>query len=255
MSLPSLAADPPSPFSVEYHESIGSTNDRARELAAEGAADAVVVADRQTGGRGRRGRSWTGPQGGIYASVVLAPELPTDEVPMLTLAAGVAVARVAREAGTDAWIKWPNDVVVPVTGEEAPGTGDDPTPEGKLAGILTERVDDRAVVGIGVNANVDPADLPDRAVTLRDLVDDVDRGAFVADVLVELDDLRSDPDGILPAWCDLARTLGQRVRVETPEGTVVGEAVGIDRPGRLVVETRDGRVQVSTGDCEHLRPA
>jgi len=100
-------------FEVEYHDSLPSTNDRARELAADGASDVVVLADRQTGGRGRRGRQWSSPAGGVWMSVVLRPDLPPARAPLLTLAAAVAVTDAARELGVDAAIKWPNDVVVP----------------------------------------------------------------------------------------------------------------------------------------------
>ncbi len=99
------------PFEVEYHDSIGSTNDRARELAGENAQDVVVLADEQVGGRGRLERAWVGPSGGIWMSLVLRPTIPPAHAPLLTLAAAVAVTRAAREAGVPAEIKWPNDVL------------------------------------------------------------------------------------------------------------------------------------------------
>ncbi|WP_435347631.1 biotin--[acetyl-CoA-carboxylase] ligase [Haloarchaeobius sp. HRN-SO-5] len=235
------------PYTVEYHDTIASTNDRARELAADGATDVVVVAGEQTGGRGRLDRQWAAPAGGIYASVLTRPTLPPAQVPLATLAAAVAVTRAAREAGVDAGIKWPNDVLVNEDGSR------------KLAGILTEMEGeaDRVswlVVGIGVNANVDADALPPTATSIREQVGDVDRRAFLQRVLEEYHDLVGDPDAILPAWREHALTLGRRVRVETPSGDVVGEAVDVEFPGTLVVETDDGRVRVSAGDCEHLRP-
>lgn len=252
------------PYDVEFHERIGSTNDRGRELAREGRSGVVVVAEEQTGGRGRRDRSWSGPAGGIYCSVVLDPYLDPDDAPMLTLGAAVATARAAREAGVPAGIKWPNDVVVPVSDGKpvdadriaGPGDADDEgVEERKLAGILTERAAGRVVVGIGVNANVDAERLPAGATTIRELGGAVDRRRYLQRLLEEFHDLTGDPEGILPAWRELATTLGRRVRVDTPAGEVVGVARGIERPGRLVVETADGLRRVSTGDCEHLRPA
>jgi BirA family biotin operon repressor/biotin-[acetyl-CoA-carboxylase] ligase len=235
------------PFSVEYHDSLPSTNDRARDLAEDGASDVVVLADRQTGARGRLDREWAAPAGGVWASLVLRPALTPAETPLLTLAAAVAVARTAREAGIEARIKWPNDVVV----------GD---AERKVAGILTEMEGETdrvawVVVGVGVNANVDADDLPPEATSLREQVGDVDRRRFVQRLLETMADLRGDPDAILPAWRKLATTLGKRVRVTTAGRTVVGEAVDIERPGTLVLHTDDGTVRVSAGDCEHLRPA
>jgi BirA family biotin operon repressor/biotin-[acetyl-CoA-carboxylase] ligase len=238
------------PFEVEYHDAIPSTNDRARELAAEGREDVVVAADEQTGGRGRLDRAWSSPSGGVWLSLVLRPEIPPTKAPMFTLAAAVAVTRAAREAGVDASIKWPNDVLV----ETADG-------DRKLAGILTEMEGEAdriawLVVGIGVNANVDASALPTGvdATSIREQVGDIDRRLFTQRLLETFDDLRNDVDGILDAWRSHATTLGRRVRIETTEGAVVGTAIDISDPGTLVVETDDGQVSVAAGDCEHLRP-
>jgi BirA family biotin operon repressor/biotin-[acetyl-CoA-carboxylase] ligase len=235
-------------FEVEFHERLPSTNDRARERAADGAEDVVVVAEEQTGGRGRLDREWASPPGGIWLSVVLRPDLPPASVPILTLAAAVATTHAAREAGVDAGIKWPNDVLV--------SAGDD---EPKLAGILTEMEGEAdrvswVVVGVGVNANVDAADLPPGATSVREQAGDVDRRVLVQRLLEEFDPLRRDPDAVLDAWSGLALTLGREVRVETPSGEVRGEAVRVEPPGALVVRTDAGERRVHAGDCEHLRP-
>ncbi|WP_436344653.1 biotin--[acetyl-CoA-carboxylase] ligase [Natronorubrum sp. FCH18a] len=249
-NAPAVEYELEAPFSIEYHDSIGSTNDRARELASEGAADVAVLADEQTGGRGRLEREWSAPSGGVWLSLVTRPDIAPAQAPLYTLAASVATARAAREAGVDARIKWPNDVVVPV-GED----GD----YRKLAGILTEmegqmdRVDWIAV-GIGVNANIDADALPEGATSVRDEAGDVDRRRFVQRVLEEFDRYRTDLEAVVPAWRDLALTLGQRVRVDRATGELVGEAVAVTDAGALVVETEDGRETVSAGDCEHLRP-
>jgi BirA family biotin operon repressor/biotin-[acetyl-CoA-carboxylase] ligase len=271
------------PFAVEFHASLPSTNDRARELAAEGLEDVVVVADEQTGGRGRLSRAWNSPSGGIWTSLLVRPDVPPAHAPVFTLAAAVAVTRAAREAGVDAGIKWPNDVIVSEAnnctsdsresdgvvvsgasdgssdgsdGVAATAAGDD----AKLAGILTEMEGEAnrvswLVVGVGVNANVALEDLPERATSLRAEVGDVDRRVFVQRVLEEFDSLRGDPESVLDAWREHARTLGRRVRVETPGGVVEGEAADVVFPGALVVDTGEGEVTVHAGDCEHLRPA
>jgi len=251
------------PFEVEYHDEIPSTNARGRELAGEGAEDVVVLADRQTGGKGRLGREWVSPSGGIWCSIVTRPDVPATHAPVFTLAAAVAVTRAAREAGVDARIKWPNDVVVPQDGDGdgEDGGADGPRSERKLAGILTEMEGEAdriswLVVGMGVNANVDPDDLPGDAnpTSIRGEVGDVDRHVFTQRLLEEFDDLRQDPESVVDAWREHASTLGRRVRVDTPGGEVVGEAVDVRFPGTLVVETGDEREDVTAGDCEHLRP-
>lgn len=263
------------PYVVEYHESLPSTNDRARTLAADGEADVAVVADEQTGGRGRLEREWVAPSGGVWVSLLTRPTVAPARAPLFTLAAAVAVADACREAGVDATIKWPNDVLV--AGSEA-GDGDERAerPERldrsgrsnrpgrggrKLAGVLTEMEGeaDRVswlVVGIGVNANLDPGTLPAGATSLRaERGEDVDRRRFLARLLERYAELAADPDTVLPAWRERASTLGRRVRVETPGGTVTGRAVDVEPPGALVVETDEGRTRVHAGDCEHLRDA
>jgi BirA family biotin operon repressor/biotin-[acetyl-CoA-carboxylase] ligase len=237
-------------FTVEYYDSIASTNERARDLGGAGESDIVVVADEQTGGKGRLDRGWSSPSGGVWLSMLLRPDVPPAQAPAFTLAAAVAATRAAREAGVDAEIKWPNDLLVP--GEDG---------DRKLAGILTEMEGEAdriswLVIGIGINANVDPAEIGSEqpATSIRAEVGDIERRVFVQRLVEEFDDLRTDLDSVVPAWREYASTLGQRVRVDTPGGEVVGEAIDIAFPGALVVETDDGRVEVTAGDCEHLRP-
>ncbi|WP_336325519.1 biotin--[acetyl-CoA-carboxylase] ligase [Halovenus sp. HT40] len=245
---PALEYGLDAPLEIEYHDEIDSTNERARTLADDGHSDVVVVADRQTGGRGRLDREWASPSGGIWLSLLSRPDIPPASAPLYTLVAAVAAARAARDAGVDATIKWPNDVRV----------GDR-----KLAGILTEMEGEAdriswLVVGIGLNANVDPEDLPgdQPATSLQSEVGAVDRRAVAQTLLEEFWTLSTvDAEEIMAAWRELASTLGQRVRVETPRETVVGEAVDIKAPGTLVVETEDGLREITAGDCDHLRPA
>jgi len=247
-------------FSVEYHDALPSTNDRARELAATGERDVAVLADRQTGGRGRRGREWSSPSGGVWMSLVLRPNVPPARASLLTLAAAVAVTDAAREAGVDAAIKWPNDVIVPRDEAAESSQGDTPSRGGdKLAGVLTEMEGEASevswvVVGMGVNVNVDPSDLAGESTSVRAEAGDVERRVFVQRVLERFDALRDDPDATLDAWRGHAATLGERVRVETQHGDLVGTAVDVTAHGALVLDTDDGEEVVHTGECQHLRP-
>ena len=240
------------PYTVEYHESIGSTNDRARERAADGDRDIVVVADEQTGGRGRLERSWDSPPGGIWASTVLDPTLPAAHVPLVTLAAGVAVVDACRAVGVEATLKWPNDVLV----------GDDPDSERggrKLAGILTEMEGeaDRVswlLVGIGLNANIAPEALPNDATSLKQQDGDVDRRMVLQTILESLSALVAAPETIIEQWRAYSSTLGRAVRVDTGREQLAGRAVDVQFPGALVVDTDSGEEVIHAGDCEHLRP-
>lgn len=238
------------PVAVAYYDRVVSTNDRARELAAAdraatatAAADIAVVADAQTGGRGRRDRAWASPPGGVWLSVLFRPDAPATQAPLYQLAGAVAAARAVP---VEARIKWPNDVLL--DGQ-------------KLAGVLTEAETaggsvESVIIGIGINANVDPDALPgDHPTSLAAETGSADRRQIAQTTIETAHELVANPGRILPMWRSLAGTLGQMVRVETTVGTVIGRAVDVTAPGALVIDTGNGRQTVTAGQCEHLRPA
>lgn len=214
----------------------GSTNERARELAAGGAPHGTLVtASSQSAGRGRQGRSWEAPAGSsLLMSLVLRE--PSD---LLPLAAGVAVARAC---GPQAHVKWPNDVVV------SEGTG-----LRKLAGILAEGRPQEgwAVLGIGLNVAVEidelPAELHGSAATLG--LPAAALPAVRERVLAELEAVLALPDAeLLEAWRGRDALLGRPVDT----GEVTGVAAGVDGAGRLVVELEGGgRTALDAGEV-HL---
>ena len=201
-----------------------STNDRARALASAGAPHGTLVtAAAQTAGRGRQGRTWSAPPGrALLMSLVLR-----DPPRLLPLAAAVAVAAAAARSGADARIKWPNDVLI----------------EGrKLAGILAEArpQDGWAVLGIGVNVAVAPAELPpelrDTAATLG--LEPSDVQPVLDRLLLELDRaLALETPALLDAWRARDALRGREIAWSRGRGV----AAGIDDQGRLVVELADGR--------------
>ena len=241
---------------LHAHEELASTNDRARELAEEGAAHGeVVIAERQTAGRGRRGRAWISPaRKNLYFSAILRPDLPTARAPEITLVASLAVCDALRQAGVDAGIKWPNDVL-------AGGR--------KIAGILTELAaePDRVhwiVVGVGVNVNARAEDFPDdlRAEATSVLLErgePAPRALFAAACLTALEgwlDVHEER-GFAPireAWRERSVTLGREVRVAVDGGELAGTAEDIDATGALLVRTRAGLERVLAGDVQLLRP-
>lgn len=232
---------------VEYRETVGSTNDLAKEMARHGAPEGLLVlADQQTAGKGRLGRSWATPPGAAIAmSLVLRPDLAPHEAPRITLAAAVAVARAVREvAGLAAGIKWPNDVQVGGR---------------KLCGILTEmeaEMDRIAFVVLGIGLNVtlrreqmDPA-FRDTATSLAlEGAAEVRRAALVQAILARFEGAYDHLLGgrfsvVLDQWRALSVTLGQAVRVLGLDGqvTVEGVAEAVDEEGALLV--RDGAGEV-----------
>jgi BirA family transcriptional regulator, biotin operon repressor / biotin---[acetyl-CoA-carboxylase] ligase len=247
---------------LDVVESTGSTNGDLAAAARRGAADrTVLVAEHQSAGRGRGGRTWQSPpRAGLSFSVLLRPAgVPSSRWGWLPLLAGVALAdAVGAVAEVDAVLKWPNDLLV--------GAG-----RRKCAGILAEAVNAGAgpavVVGIGLNVTVAAGELPAGATSLViEHAACTDRDPLLRAVLRELADVEQrwrarhgDPDvcGLREAYRRRCATLGQRVRVELPAGAVlVGQAVDVDRDGRLVVLDDDGeRHAVSAGDVVHVRRA
>ena len=240
---------------VHWYEEIGSTNDRASELADEGALSGeVVVAETQTSGRGRRGRAWASPaRKNLYFSVVLRPELPPSRAPELTLVASVAICDVLRQAGVDAGIKWPNDLLV--SGR-------------KIAGILTELAADPdrvewVVLGVGVNVNARREDFPDelRAEATSVLIERgqaAPRALFAAACFTALEGWldRHAEEGFGPireAWRARAVTLGREVSVRVDGRELTGTAEDIDETGALLVRTAAGVERILSGDVTLLR--
>jgi BirA family transcriptional regulator, biotin operon repressor / biotin---[acetyl-CoA-carboxylase] ligase len=233
---------------IRWHDTLPSTNDLALRLAEIPVPEGtVIVADEQTAGRGRLGRAWASPRGGVWLSVILSPGLPVDKVAVIGLAAGIAAAQAIRKTtGLLARLKWPNDVLV----------------EGqKVVGVLAEATPgaDWVVVGIGINANIAqdalPVDSGYPVTSLQALLGHlVDREALIRALLRELDQgyavLRSSGiSGVLRRWREMAETLGRPVRVEMAGAAIHGTALDIDEAGALLVRLDDGAVQrVMAGD-------
>lgn len=244
---------------LEFHGSIGSTNDRARQLASEGAPEGtLVIAAEQTSGRGRGGRAWHSPaETGLYLSLILRPGSPPDSAPRFALLAAVAGAEaLAPFAGGTVLIKWPNDLMLPARPDE-PGRWR------KVAGILAEArtLGDQVqeiVVGIGVNVGQGrddfPAEIAPRATSLYLGAGRRPSRAAVAAALVErlqqwytLRQERGDAP-ILDAYRRSAPDLdGRRVVLIEGGQRVVGTTAGLDPDGALRIEClREGRPAVVT---------
>lgn len=240
---------------------VGSTNDVALDALRAGTPPGLVVtADRQRTGRGRVGRRWqdvpvAGASLAISATVEVAGSRPLGgAVGLVPLAAGVAVADALRARGVEVALKWPNDVLATVDGDDR-----------KCVGILVEHhhLDARAVLVVGIGINVDWRAVPrvDEAATwtsVAEAVDaDVDRFALLADVLGGLDArLRDDASTLRERYRRACGTLGRAVEVTRPDGGVLrGRAVDLAADGALVVEVDGRRQRVAVGDVHHLRPA
>ncbi|MBF0127005.1 MAG: biotin--[acetyl-CoA-carboxylase] ligase [Magnetococcales bacterium] len=244
------------PEQYHFHPIMDSTNREAMTLAHGGAPQGtVIVADQQTNGRGRHGRTWASPPGvNLYFSMILRPAMPACHAPRLTLLAGLALVESVVAAGVEAArIKWPNDILVHGR---------------KLAGILTEMASDGdrvrfVTVGVGVNVNGSAARLPPevaaRAITLEEITRKRwARELFLADFLRIFAKwyIRYLQEGFAPVrqgWLGHARMEGRRMRIQLPAGVVTGSALGLDEEGFLLVEQEDGVVsRVMAGEVEWL---
>jgi BirA family biotin operon repressor/biotin-[acetyl-CoA-carboxylase] ligase len=256
---------------IEWVDEVGSTNDAVRSWLREGTQPlCLLVADRQTAGRGREGRTWTAPNGaGLLCSIGFTPgRMPAGEEWKLAAIVSLAMAKAAEQvAGLQERtirLKWPNDLVA----VDASGA------VRKLAGVLGETEsagtsDARAVIGIGVNADWSradfPADLADSMTSLRELAPDdrpIDREALLETFMARIEPLQRDllSDGTFPAdaWRGRQLTNGNIVRLDWPDGTIeTVRAVDVDpETGALVVSPLDAgepRRHIIVGEIRHLR--
>jgi BirA family biotin operon repressor/biotin-[acetyl-CoA-carboxylase] ligase len=237
---------------VIYREEVSSTMDEAFRLGVDGASEGtVIIAERQTQGRGRLGRMWVSPaEQGIYLSWILRPALLPAQTPKLTLLTAVAVCEtLSAICGGVVRIKWPNDVLI--RGR-------------KVAGILTElhaEVDrvKFVVIGLGINVHIPVEGLPagatsvgletnqpvGRAPIIRDFLERFERWYQVA--------LAEGFSSVLKRWKDLSATLGYPIRISDRGGWVEGEAVDLAEDGGLLIRDHQGRVlKKMSGDVMHL---
>ena len=243
---------------ILYYPELKSTMDEAARLADEGAEEgAVVIAERQSAGRGRQGRSWVSQPGNLLFSILFRPEMA--QLPFIDIIGGVAAARAVRKTtGLSPKIKWPNDLMLD---------------RRKAAGILAESaiVGDSvcyAVLGIGINVALNPADREQIASLYPEQVSpyhpelvegatsvnaaagrEVNRESLLRQSLLDLDDLYINlKRGVspLPEWRDLLETTGRRVEATFGKDTYTGLAEGVDDMGNLLLRLDDGTVVTLT---------
>lgn len=243
-------------------ESCGSTNDEAGRLARAGAKHGtLVIAERQDSGRGRDGRVWQSPAGGLYMSAVLRPPIPVVDVPPLTLAIGIGLCDAVRTTGAPAVLKWPNDLLVPEVDD-----GCMPGPARKLAGVLVEAQSqgnrlDAVIVGIGVNIQGElPEPVAETGITLAEAAGtSIDRDAFVERLLAHVERwvdryVSVGLEPIIPAW-QARMAIGLTARATIDGEPRVGAVTGLDADGALLLRDDAGKVhRVRSGDVEVLRP-
>ena len=222
-----------------------STNSIAKFLANHSAEDGtVLISEIQTKARGRSGKKWESPEGGIWMSIILRPQVPPARIGLITLATGVAIAKTIRSYGLDARIKWPNDVLI---------HGD------KISGVLTEinatfNEIDWVVVGIGIDSNMKLEDFPEdvrvgTTTLTEELPTEIDENELIAIFLNEFEKVYKlykdgEIESILKDWRELSDTIGKYVNITQTGGKITqGYVVGINNEGSLILERQDGTLE------------
>jgi len=225
-----------------YFDSVESTNEYAKTLTKDAPEGAVILVDEQTGGRGRFGKQWYSPKGGIWMSVILHPPDPS----LIAIIAGIAVCKALHMNGVLPGIKWPNDIVL--NGK-------------KIGGILTEIIDKIVILGIGVNLNI--REFPDELEATASSVfletkKHLEKKMVFDTLCKQLDDCyimlkQNKVTDLLTEWRHYTILLGQQVVIEMPDKELSGKVLDISRDGALIVMRSDGKImRVVAGVC-HLR--
>lgn len=232
---------------IYYFPELKSTNIRAKEKALHGAEEisegTLIVAERQSAGKGRLGREWFSPVGGIWFSVILYPQLSPSYISRITLMTAVAVVKSIKICTQiKSQIKWPNDILIN---------------EKKVCGILTEMsaeldIINWVVVGIGINVNIEhrefPEDIQENTISLKETSGkEISRVKLAQTFLQEFEKYyeilkRREFSSILKEWKLYSHTLGKKIRVDIGERIITGEAVDINEEGSLILKKEDGEL-------------
>ena len=236
---------------IHHFTRVASTNTRAVKIAEEGAGHGTVIyADQQTAGRGRGGRKFHSPGGGLYFTIIIKPHLENQDLPLVTLAAGVGLCRAIQSIrAVDVRLKWPNDLYFH---------------DRKLAGILTESgpvspgsCPEYLVVGVGLNLTTQcslfPSDLRSRVISLYPHTVQIDRDKFlqssVAAILSAVHRLAQDRKGVLDDWRALDYLQGMDLEFDGPDGVLRAIGMGLADDGRYCIRERSGVVHsIVAGD-------
>ena len=235
---------------IEVFEQIDSTNDLAISQITNTSRDSVfaITADEQLKGRGRLQRQWHSPFG---AGIALTVAIPTNffncEISAIPLLVGIAANKCLKDLGANAKLKWPNDLMIEMESAELR----------KIGGILVQRQDDYVVVGIGINVDLQVEELPTETATSLSLINiAASREGLIAALLVELEQVTKLSSGEwVPLYVEQSATIGTQVSVARKSDSVVtGIATNVLKSGELLLDTKEGVVEITSGDVLQVRP-
>ncbi|WP_097026886.1 biotin--[acetyl-CoA-carboxylase] ligase [Clostridium peptidivorans] len=237
---------------IIYFDSIDSTNNEAKKLASSGCLEGtVIISEEQTMGRGRLGRNWVSPKfKGIWMSIVLRPDIEPMNVTKITQVGAAAVLKAIKEQGINAYIKWPNDIILN---------------NKKVCGILTEMSGEinninYVVMGIGINVNIDkedfPKDIEEIATSLKiEEGKGIKRKTLVASILNNLEELYDEfiNNEDIKTSIDICREnsilIGKTIKIINRSNVIIAEAINLSDDGKLIVKYEDGSIhEVISGE-------
>jgi BirA family biotin operon repressor/biotin-[acetyl-CoA-carboxylase] ligase len=237
-------------YTVYYYDCVSSTNDVAKDFAKDERDRIVIVAETQRCGRGRLGRRWVSPRGGLWFTVVLRPPMGLHETARLTLLMSSAIAVALKDKfSLDVEVKWPNDVLI--NGRKACGI--------LAEACIKEETVHFVILGVGINANTDlesfPSDIRGEMTTLKEeLGYEMDRGRLMVRILGNFDERYKklqlgEWQSLLKEWRDLAKFVGGYVKVESCGRVFSGLAQDVADDGALILKLEDGSLKkIAVGD-------
>lgn len=239
--------------SIYIFKEVMSTNTVAKFFAEnEDSNGLVIISEKQTNAKGRSGKPWESPLGGIWLSIILTPSITQNKIPIITLATGVAVEKTFERMGIEnAEIKWPNDVLIE---------------DKKVCGILTEAIAkfntiEHVIVGVGIDLNIDveklPEELQEGTTSIKSITEkEFDENEVIRIFLEEFEKiykviLDENYEAILKEWRRHSYSIGKEVEIRTPFAkSYDAYVVGVDSEGILIVERADGTLEkVISGEC------
>ena len=238
---------------IEHVSETGSTNSDLVARASTLPDGFTLIADYQTAGRGRMGRNWEAPpSANLLFSVLLHPEWPEERHQLVTPALALATVEMLQQLDMKTSIKWPNDVIVEREKSK------------KIAGILAEYVQQEnpvLVVGMGLNIGWPKSEDsgPPESTSLTACGIDEDRWMLLGEILKNFEKrlvqitAEKEVSGFIEDYCSKSATIGYEVKVDKPDGDIIGKAVGIEKDGSLIIENENGTTSFSAGDVTHLR--
>jgi BirA family biotin operon repressor/biotin-[acetyl-CoA-carboxylase] ligase len=235
---------------IKVFAQVESTNDLAIAELSNYSHDSVfaITADEQIKGRGRLQREWHSPFGaGIALSVAIPTKFFKCEISAIPLLVGIAANGCLKELGANAKLKWPNDLMIDTQSEGLK----------KIGGILVQRHEDHVIVGIGINVDLQVDELPTETATSLSLVQiQASREPLIAGLLVGLESAtKLSTEEWLPLYSQGSSTIGTQVSVaRKSESIVTGNAVAVLKSGELLLDTADGRIEITSGDVLQVRP-